>query len=358
MSDATATKPKRVRCSGECNALFDPSDLRQVGMKRRLCETCLLVEAEAVAGATPATLPSREWVFEMLPDEPHPDWPGRRGRLSPSEIGKILSCPEQWRLEKLLGWRQPQNSRQIVGNAAHTTCEAFWRHRMHGETLDSKTIHATALAAFDAEVEKELDRKNSLGIVWREPIDLCREETAHLTTTYLEVAQDHILPLSMEAVTVVRVPGVPVPIASVADVIRGEADDEGELQAVAIVDTKFGAKAHKDAGAYWAAQGLIQQLGQPLACEWHSVSWNGSVNGPWNEPGLSVAPTAARYVIGAELVRRAYETVLLYFDRYGKDQVWPGAITRPQTCGMCDHRSACSWWTGETWLSAAGVEID
>jgi hypothetical protein len=355
---STTTKARRVRCAGEhCGSqLVDPSELRPIGPKRKLCETCIVAEAEKLADAThvETTPPDHR---ETLPDEPHPDWPGRKGRLSPSELGTFLACPEQWRQERILGRWGLSNGSSIAGNAVHATAEAYWQNKIAGgDPLDEMTIKATAAHAYDAQVEHEL--KMSKGVIdWRDPMTrgAAREASMLAASAYLTTVGPRIHPVSLEATTILRVAGVPIPIVSRADLTRA---DEAGGPPVAIVDLKSGGKTHKQHDTYWTVQGLVQQLGQPLACEWHSVDWQGNVLTPEEEPGLRIVRDAARLVIATELIRTTYQTILLYHERFGPYNVWPGARSQPQTCGMCDHVSDCSWWTGEDFLRAGDFGVD
>lgn len=352
MAEPKIRKPPKVACHGPCGEKYEREDLTPVGPKRRLCQACLLAEAEALAEAQAAPLPDRERVFRSLPNVPGTEWPGRSGRLSPSELSKFLTCPEQWRQKNILGRREPSSGRQMAGNAAHAAAEVFWTRKLEGDTLSLPDVRATGFAAFDAEVEKAAGKEGDRYIDWQEPMtrDAAREASGYMAMRYIEEVGDRITPVSMEAVSVAWVPGVPIPIASVADLIRGEDGVE-----VAIVDTKFGARAHESHASYWTVQGLVQQLGRDLACEWHSVDYMGKVNTPDNAPALRVERSAARFLIAAELVRTTYKTIMMFHDHFGPYNEWPGARSNPQACSMCSFVNSCSWWTAESFLTAAAI---
>lgn len=352
MTETKQRKPPKVVCHGPCGEKYEREDLTPVGPKRRLCQACLMAEAEELANAQAHSLPDRQRVFSQLPNVPCDEWPGRNGRLSPSELGTFLACPEKWRIKNILGHRDPASGRQIAGNAAHAAAEVFWTHKLEGETLSLPDVRATALAAFEREVEWAFGKDGDRVIDWQEPMLYApaKEAAGFMAMKYIEAVSEHTEPLSMEAVTVAWVPGVPIPIASVADMIRGEFG-----RSAAIVDYKFGARAHTDHGSYWTVQGLVQQLGTDLPCEWHSVDYMGEVHTPDSHPALRIDRTPERFLIAAELVRTTYRTILMYADQFGFYNEWPGARATPRTCEMCAYVSECSWWSGESFMRAATI---
>lgn len=345
MTEKAPPKPKRVRCDGSCGALKEPDELTHVGPKRRLCQPCLVAEAAELIGVESAELPNRRLMLELMPDEPHPDWPGRRGRLSPSSISTFLACPEQFRRKYLLGDPGSTNGSMIAGTAAHTVSEIYWKLKIESEgteVMDSKTIRVTTQAAFEQAIDEERGTIN-----WKEPMtyQMAKDAAEFMAASYLEDVGPWLEPYASEILTVVRVPGVPIPVVSVADV----------LTETGIIDTKFGKSAESKPSSYWAIQGLVQQIGQNKDAEWHSISHAGKIQTPRTAPDLRIPRTAARLTIALQLVRMAYRSILAHVATYGLHDVWPGALGHPFACGMCDYRPDCSWWTGQPWLDEATI---
>lgn len=338
----TTTKPKRVRCDGACGALFDPGLLVQVGPKRRLCDKCLVKEAAELVDVEAAELPDRRRTLGLLPDEPVEGWPAIRGRLSPSEISTYLACPEQWRRKRILGERTAPNGSMIAGTAAHHVSEAFWLHKLasDGELLDDLTIRVTTQAAFDQACDEETDRGVTIDWKGEMTYQMAKDAAEWMALSYLREVGPWFEPVATEHVTSVRIPGVPVPVVSIADVLT-----EG-----AIVDTKFGKNCDTKPSSFWAVQGLVQQIGQRRAAEWHSVSHAGKVATPDTSPDLRIERTIERFVIATRLVETMYRSMMSNVVEFGLRRPWPGALSHPFACGMCDFRADCSWHTAQPWL--------
>ncbi|HPM83888.1 MAG TPA: PD-(D/E)XK nuclease family protein, partial [Candidatus Anammoximicrobium sp.] len=60
--------------------------------------------------------------------------------VSPSRLGKWLTCPLAFKLQYLEGLRQPTTPSLFLGKVVHTGLEAFYRHRHLGVTLEPVTI--------------------------------------------------------------------------------------------------------------------------------------------------------------------------------------------------------------------------
>ena len=60
--------------------------------------------------------------------------------VSPSRLGKWLTCPLAFKLQYLEGIRQPTTPSLFLGKVVHAGLEAFYRHRHLGVTLEPTDV--------------------------------------------------------------------------------------------------------------------------------------------------------------------------------------------------------------------------
>lgn len=358
---------RRKRCSG-CEELTDPGELARVGGRDWLCPECLVkaalelappplpedeqerVEAQygeampARDAPEPLALPDEDARFDGLIEYEVEGWPLRKGRLSASALATYLRCAEQFRRQYVLGERRPSGGKAIAGTAAHATVEAAVAHHLAGRgraTLPQviETYHAT----FDRAVAKESD---GAGIEWGKSnkVELDEDSTRSLghdamTAYYGSPSYDRLLEAeALEHTFAILVPGVPVPICGLLDVLTPRST----------VDLKFGDKCVSVIDPGWRIQSRVYGLASRRSSDFHSVSFAGKIADPSSAPGLRAPWDAVEAILAANTVRMVVAEILSAAERYGPDTPWPGNLTHTWACNACDFRPECAWWNVST----------
>jgi hypothetical protein len=99
----------------------------------------------------------------------------------------------------------------------------------------------------------------------------------------------------------------------------------------------------------WRIQGLLYQAVESKPVEWHvSVkAKNPAVYTPLELPALTLPLNAVTVTATKSLVWTIARGMLAYWNTYGPDEPWPGAVTHPWACDFCGFRPTCAWWAGE-----------
>lgn len=345
--------PRRRRCSGPCGDLFPPERLAKVAGREELCPDCLLLEANAIAPTDPdrpTTDPDRkpeplalrddEERFEGMLEYDVSDWPLRRGRLSASALGTYLRCPEQFRREYVLGEKRPSNGSGLIGTGAHGAVEAVLRLLLEEEVRATPEQMADTFdAVFEAAVFKAESRE---GVEWgkaeKKPLDFKRAQRIGRATVTAYAESDafaSLRPAALEHVFAFTVPGVPVPLCGLIDVLttRGEP-----------VDLKFGDRCLSAIDPGWRVQSRIYGLATRAAPAFHSISWAGKVQGPAEAPALRQPWDARETIIAARYVRMVVDMILRDARELGPHEPWLGHVDHTWACNACAFRGDCAWW--------------
>lgn len=360
---------RRLRCTGPCRELYPSGQLARVGGRDRLCPECLLLAAEGEGVAPASDLmtaleaslaaaaadhdpAAAERVLEPLPlrdDEERfaglieyevEGWPLRRGRLSASALGTYLRCPEQFRQEYVLGRKRPSGGTALAGTGAHGAVEAALRLRAErGVIATQQQISDTFDAVFEAAVARAQTRE---GVEWgkadKRPLDFDSTLQLGRKAVLAYTGSDtyaRLVPAELERTFAILVPGVPVPICGLTDVVTNHG---------APVDLKFGANCQSRVMPDWRVQALTYGLAARVSPEFHSISWAGKVQGPAEAPGLRWHWDARQSLLAARMVRRVVAAILSDAVRLGPDEPWLGNVTHTWACGACSFQSDCSWW--------------
>lgn len=339
---------RRRRCTGPCGDLFQPERLAKVGGRDELCPDCLLLEANAIAPVQdaepvmPEPLPLRDEDerFEGMLEYAVEGWPLKRGRLSASALGTYMRCPEQFRREKILGEKRPDNGTGLIGTGAHGAIEAALRLKLEtGELASPKQIADTFDAVYEAAVFKAESRQ---GIAWgkaeKKDLDFDRGRRIGRDTVEAYAASDafrHLEPVALEHVFAFTVPGVPVPFCGLIDVVEPHAT----------IDLKFGDQCVSAVRPEWRLAALIYGFATRTPPAFHSISWAGKVQGPREAAGLRVEWTPMQAVLAARLMRSVVWAILADAERLGRDQPWAGTgLGHTWACSSCAFKPDCAWW--------------
>jgi putative RecB family exonuclease len=129
-------------------------------------------------------------------DEPQTGQGGIWAYISPSRLGKWLTCPLAFRLQYLEGIRQPTTPSLFLGKVVHAGLEQFYRHRHLGVTLEPADVCRRLLELWGPTIDAE-----SMTFESSEAERALQRQAAGLVTAYLAHAPADEKPLAVEVVT-------------------------------------------------------------------------------------------------------------------------------------------------------------
>lgn len=381
---------RRQRCKGECGELKEREELSELPGVGLVCEDCMAKAADEVAveqgaieqlsqqdeelsdalfdaapgelvttgvgewstppaGGYPTTsvdlgrppmqpLPKKPNRWRDLPNVDVPGWPLRYGRVSASALATFMRCPEQFRLQNVLGMQRPESGATITGKAVHEAMETHWARLIHQGVSASKTeVRDAYHDSFDRQADKygddvdwaarRGDRDNAAK--WRNAgASVVREYHAGLAQT--------VTPVAYEDMFAIDLPGVPVPLVGYLDLVATDR----------IWDVKVGGRAHTKPTSDWRLQGMIYPLSPyRLPMGWHSLAWPDKQGDVKANP-VTAPLTASTYTAAVNLTRALVRGILAYTAAFGVDVPWPGQVNHTWACDSCEYREqgACEWW--------------
>lgn len=114
--------------------------------------------------------------------------------VSPSRLGKWLSCPLAWKLQYVDGIRSPSTPSLFVGKVVHSAMESLYRHRQLGITLDAEALATRILESWGEAVDEA-------GITFSDTAEeqALRQQALDLVAAYLrQMPADEPRPLAVE----------------------------------------------------------------------------------------------------------------------------------------------------------------
>lgn len=145
--------------------------------------------------------------------------------ISPSRLGKWLTCPLAFKLQYLEGLRQPTTPSLFLGKVVHAGLEAFYRHRHLGVTLEPADVCRRMLEVWGPTIDAENMTFESAAAE-----QALQQQAVGLVTAYLGHAPADEKPLAVEVAT--QAPLVDpftgedlgIPLLGVIDLIVGSPD--------------------------------------------------------------------------------------------------------------------------------------
>ena len=116
--------------------------------------------------------------------------------ISPSRLGKWLTCPLAFRLQYLEGIRQPTTPSLFLGKVVHSGLEGFYRHRHLGVTLEPADVCRRMLEAWGPTIDAENMTFESAAAE-----QALQRQATNLVTAYLGHAPPDEKPLAVEVAT-------------------------------------------------------------------------------------------------------------------------------------------------------------
>lgn len=289
----------------------------------------------SVRDRVPPEADNRDWWRTKGEAEARPrDWPLKRARLSPTSVATLLRCPEQFRLKYVLGREERPNHNMIRGSAIHSAAEENWRYKIaHGDDMPAIDWETAYLDHFADRVS----RAGGFGAVaWKgKPADL-RDEAVPAVRAYAANIAPTVTPIATEEPFAIWVPGVPVPVCGIIDVVTTEG----------VLDTKFGKQRSKVIKPEWRIAAMLYARAKSANVVYHVGNWGGAFHTPADEPGLMLALTPEVHQIGGDVVRSAVQTIRALYAEFGAEQAWPHALIHQYACSGCAFREThqCTWW--------------
>lgn len=115
--------------------------------------------------------------------------------VSSSRLNTWLSCPLKWKLVYLDGLRSPTTPSLFLGRCCHRALETFYRHKQLGITLDVPELSRRLLESWDALIDGEGMRFESIA-----DEHAMQKQAVDLVGAYLKaVPADEPRPLAVEA---------------------------------------------------------------------------------------------------------------------------------------------------------------
>lgn len=291
--------------------------------------------------------------------------------LSPSSINQFQRCPEAWRRKYVHGeWPTGDASASsIMGNAVHGSAETNFRQKTtSGTDLSIPDVEEAYGASFEEEVEKnggasEINWTMKMG---KERVKLtpgqAKDKALPLAVRYHSSVATTIQPLGTEEWFTLELEGIPVPIRGKIDVI-----DASKKKA----DLKFSTYAKRAPDTSWRLQALTYMLVDRTTnkdgttrigeigdydFEWHTGTFGGvrsapAVFTPRDYPELALALDDTTRGIAHAILKSSVDSILAFWDRFGPDEIWPGALQHTWSCDFCHFNPKkggdCFWWAGK-----------
>lgn len=268
--------------------------------------------------------------------EPSSDWalPGRIRHFSPSSLGMLQRCPEQYRQRYILGRKERPNVPLVLGSATHSAVEFNFRQKIEsGVDLPLKEV---VDYFHDQSVPKAIERDGGVEvIVWKdESPDDVHARGDKMIRTYHENVVARVQPVGVEIEQRVPVPGVPIPLFGFVD-----CDTENVT-----IDLKTSARKTSTLKPAWRLQGRVYQLMRGKPVHWHVLTSSKDPQAftPLEEEGL-LQPLADRAQTEA-MVRTLAWFLSDIYARFGPDEPWPMTGTAGDACSWCGFRNNCFAW--------------
>lgn len=291
--------------------------------------------------------------------------------LSPSSINQFQRCPEAWRRKYVHGeWpKGDASASSIMGNAVHGSAEQNFRQKTtSGIDFSVPDIEE----AYDASFENEVEKNGGAGEVnWTMKVgkekvkltpDQARSKARPLAVMYHTDVAKTIQPLGTEEWFTLNLDGIGVPIRGKIDIISQDKKKS---------DMKFSTYLKKTPDVSWRLQALTYMLVDKTTnkdgttrignigdfdFEWHTGTFGGVRSGPQimtprQSPELGLALDDTTKLIAYEAIKSAVDSILAFWDRFGPDNVWPGALQHTWSCDFCHFNPKkggdCFWWAGK-----------
>lgn len=164
-----------------------------------------------------SSLPPAIALVKKVPSEASPTSAIRPDYLSPSSVKSYLSCSLRFFFERVVQIRKPTTVALHVGKTIHATLQSFNLARWRGED-SSETAMEEAFSTHFLELEKTEGPVDYVDEETRQKVRSCAWSTIKAYMASNEVASQ--MPLGVEVGLSAAIPGLPVPVRGVIDLVQ------------------------------------------------------------------------------------------------------------------------------------------
>lgn len=258
--------------------------------------------------------------------------------FSPSALGMLLRCPEQYRQRYVLGRKERPTSNLTLGTAIHS---AIIDHNLGQKIESHEDVPLKQLLEYynDEGWPKAIERDGGAEeIVWRAPQDDTRLTGAQMVALYHGSVAPRVQPTEIEKEVTLEV-GLPVPIHGRIDVVT----------APAVIDVKSSARKVSTIKPAWRLQGGIYMLFENRHVDWHLVTSTKApaVVTPLESEAMRQPYTREAVRSTLQMVDRLAWMANAFMGKYGHDHPWPMVGYATDACGWCGFQKYCAAWGNE-----------
>ncbi len=156
-------------------------------------------------------------LVKKFPPEPSPSSAISPDYLSPSSVKSYLSCSLRFFFERVVQIRKPTTVALHVGKAIHAALQSFNLARWRGKDSSEAAMEETFSAHF-LELEKAEGPVDYADEETRQKVRSCAWNTVKTYMDSDEVSSQ--MPLGVEAGLSASIPGLPVPVRGVIDLVQ------------------------------------------------------------------------------------------------------------------------------------------
>ena len=189
-----------------------------------------------------SSLPLAIALVKKFPSEASPTSAIRPDYLSPSSAKSYLSCSLRFFFERVAQIRKPTTVALHVGQAIHATLQSFNLARWRGED-SSEAIMEKAFSPHFLELEKTEGPVDYADENARQKVLSCAWNTVKTYMYSNEVSSQ--MPLGVEVGLSATIPGLPVPVRGVIDLVQHDLTAVDYKSAAAKPDAGHGAFDHE-----------------------------------------------------------------------------------------------------------------
>lgn len=251
-------------------------------------------------------------------------------RLSATSLAEAITCPEQFRVKRILKVKDKNNTAKLMGTSFHEAVADNWRWKLEkGADLSGVELHERFTGAWASAIDKEGEPE------WKEHPDTLMATGVKMLDVYREKVMLSTIPVSAEQWFEEMIPGIPVPVVGVIDLQLKDRIREVKTSKNKVSKPK----------PTWRLQARIYQLMVEKEVEHQVVTKQKTpqvVTGA-DEDGL-MTPIQNRDVT-VTILQQATNLVNDLYARYGPDTTWPmNGIFHDWLCSYCSHRPNCLAW--------------
>lgn len=259
--------------------------------------------------------------------------------LSASAIAQLSTCPEQFRLRRILKIPESRGPDKFVGAVDHATLEDALRYKLREkQDYPLEWMPSVYDTAWDYEIQEEGEPE-----WYGQDKQEIHDTGLDMAVLYHDSVTHTINPVAIEERFEQEIPGVPVPVVGYADVVEHSR----------IIEKKTSKARVRSPKPQWILQGRIYQMSyDDLPVEWHLTTRNKNpgVFTPETDEGLRLEQSDRDST--ALIIRQAWGYLADLWRRYGPDHSWPlHGLTHPFQCGLCfagpKQSGRCIAWGGE-----------